>query len=97
MSAPEHLASAAPVIAWTQRQLVFERRPLGEVAEEFNRYNRERIKIDSVALRDKVVTGVFEANDPDSFVSFLAKIPGVEIHRAAGRNGTVTVKMARAQ
>jgi transmembrane sensor len=74
----------ATVIAWTQRRLVFDHRPLGEVAEEFNRYNLERIEIDSPELRSEEITGVFEANDPESFMSFLSKLPGVTITRAAG-------------
>lgn len=77
-------ANIATAIAWTQRRLVFEHRPLGEVAEEFNRYNRERIEIQSPKLRNEEITGVFEANNTESFMSFLAKIPGVTIERDAG-------------
>ena len=74
-------------VAWTQRQLVFEHRPLGEVAEEFNRYNRDRIEIDSAELKGQEVTGVFEAKDPASFMAFFSSsIPGVEIRQ--GANGT---------
>jgi ferric-dicitrate binding protein FerR (iron transport regulator) len=76
-------ANVAAATAWTQRKLVFENRPLGEVAEEFNRYNRQRIDIRSPELRSQEVTGVFQANDPDSFMMFLAKIPDVNIERSA--------------
>ena len=69
--------------AWTQRRLVFEHRPLGEVADEFNRYNRRAIRIDSAQLRAQEVTGVFQANDPDSFLEFVSGIPGVRIERDA--------------
>lgn len=69
--------------AWTQRKLVFEHRPLGEVAEEFNRYNLERIEIDSPELRNEEISGVFEANNPESFMSFLSKVPDVRIERDA--------------
>jgi transmembrane sensor len=78
--------NAAASVAWTQRQLMFEHRPLSEVAEEFNRYNRDRIEIDSAELKRQEVTGVFEAKDPASFVAFLSSIPGVEIRE--GANGT---------
>jgi transmembrane sensor len=75
----------ATAIAWTQRKLVFEHRHLGEVAEEFNRYNRQTIEIRSAELREQEVTGVFQANDPASFLTFLAGFPGVTIERTADR------------
>jgi transmembrane sensor len=75
-------ANIATATAWTQRKLVFEHRPLGEVADEFNRYNRERIEIQSSQLRGQEITGVFEANNPESFMTFLAKIPDVTVERS---------------
>ena len=85
ISAPESVPNLAVTTAWVQRRLMFERRPLGEVAEEFNRYNRRRIEIDSPELRGKEVTGVFEANDPESFIAFLSKIPGAAVREADDR------------
>jgi len=81
-SKPIH-ANVTTATAWTQRRLVFEHRPLGEVAEEFNRYNHHSIRIESAALREQQVTGVFQANDPNSFMDFVSKIPGVRIARDA--------------
>jgi transmembrane sensor len=75
---PVH-ADVATAIAWTQRKLIFEHRRVGEVAEEFNRYNRTIIEIRSEELGSQEVTGVFQANDPGSFLAFLARIPGVSI------------------
>lgn len=74
---PEHGVRVDAVTAWTQRKLIFEHRALGEVAEEFNRYNRRRIVIASERLRAEKITGVFQSNDPDSFIAFLSGIPGV--------------------
>jgi len=76
---PARVANVSPVLAWTHRQLVFNRRPIGEVAAEFNRYNRLRIEIASPSLADEPLTGVFQANDPQSFLTFLAHMPGVSI------------------
>jgi len=87
-AAPQHGVRLDEVVAWTQQQLVFNSRPLGEVAEEFNRYNREIIVIESSELRSEEISGVFKANDPASFVAFLANIPGVRI-RDDGRGGHV--------
>jgi transmembrane sensor len=89
--APQRGVNVAASVAWTQRQLMFEHRPLSEVAEEFNRYNKDRIEINSVELKRQEVTGVFEAKDPASFVAFLSSIPGVEIRE--GANGTHIVSV----
>jgi transmembrane sensor len=75
-------ADVASAIAWTQRRLIFEHRPLGEVAAEFNRYNQQVIEIRSPELRNQEVTGVFQANDPVSFLTFLSGVPGVTIAQA---------------
>lgn len=76
-------ANIATATAWTQRRLIFEHRPLGEVAAEFNRYNRQEIQIESAELWSQEVTGVFAANDPNSFLDFIARIPGVRIEQNA--------------
>ena len=88
----QHGVNVAPAVAWTQRQLMFEHRPLSEVAEEFNRYNKDRIDIDSAELKRQEVTGVFEAKDPASFVAFLSGIPGVEIREGANGAHIVTIR-----
>ncbi len=75
-------ANVAMATAWTQRKLVFDHRPLGQVAAEFNRYNHLKIEIRSVDLRNQEVTGVFDANDPDSFTEFLSALPDVTIDRS---------------
>ncbi len=83
-------ANVATATAWTQRRLVFEHRPLGEVAAEFNRYNRQEIHIESAELRNREITGVFQANDPNSFLDFIAKIPGVRIEQQADATKVVS-------
>ena len=82
---PVHGANVAAATSWMQHQLVFEHRPLREVAAEFNRYNRDKVVIVGAQLEQQEVTGVFQSNDPASFVAFLASIPGVQIR--AGANG----------
>jgi len=83
VGAPLRGVNVAASVAWTQRRLIFEHRPLNEVAEEFNRYNKVRIDIDSAELERQEVTGVFDAKDPASFVAFLSSVPGVEIREGA--------------
>jgi len=87
---PQHGVRLDEATAWTHQQLIFKRRTLGEVADEFNRYNHERIVIDSPELRAQEITGVFKANDPASFVEFLSNLPGVHIKEDGTRGHVVT-------
>ena len=89
-----HGVNTDAALAWTRHQLVFEHRPLGEVAEEFNRYNLGHITIESASLRSQEVTGVFQSNNPASFLSFLSSIPGVTI-REDGAGGHVISEEAQ--
>lgn len=57
--------------AWTQRQLVFHGTSLGEVVEEFNRYNRKQLVVDDISLQSVRVSGVFSTTDPTSLLRFL--------------------------
>jgi ferric-dicitrate binding protein FerR (iron transport regulator) len=75
----EHEVNLAEITGWMQRQLVFHQRPLGEVADEFNRYNVGHIQIRSTLLREQEVTGTFKADDVASFIAVLAGIPGVHV------------------
>jgi transmembrane sensor len=75
----EHGVDVSEATAWTRRQIVVKGRPVGEVADEFNRYNLRRIDVRSPALRAEKVTATFQANDPASFVAFMQGIPGVRI------------------
>jgi transmembrane sensor len=77
--AVEHNVNLAETTAWTQHQLVFHHRSLGEIADEFNRYNVRRIEVRSPSLREQEVTGTFRSNDVASFVAVLAGIPGAHI------------------
>jgi transmembrane sensor len=73
------------VVAWLQRQIAFENRPLGEVADEFNRYGRIVIEIDHQDLRALPISGVFDAYDTDSFAAFLQTLDGVVVQKTPTR------------
>jgi transmembrane sensor len=68
-------------LGWLQHKIVFEHRPLGEVAAEFNRYGSIPVTIEDAALRALPVSGVFDAGDTESFVAFLQTLPGIRIER----------------
>ena len=82
-------------MAWLQRKIAFERRPLGEVADEFNRYVSIPIEIDDAALRALPISGVFDANDIDSFVAFLQTLDGVRVERTNARIRVFSVKSTK--
>ena len=91
------LAQPIPVdvqqtVAWLQRKIAFEQRPLGEVADEFNRYGSIPIEIDDAALRALPISGVFDAYDIDSFVAFLQTLDGVRVERTTARIRVFSVK-----
>ena len=90
----ERVENVAPVTAWTQRRLIFDDRPIGEVADEFNRYNRLQVVIADSELQRQKITGVFETNDPESFLTFLSQIPGVRVDESNAGDSVVTVRAA---
>jgi len=63
----------AQVTAWRQRRLVFEWETLETIAAEFNRYNRTQIHIKGDLARQRKYTAVFDANEPQTLLEFLAK------------------------
>ena len=65
--------------AWLRRQIVFQNEPLERVAAEFNRYAATPVEIDSPTLRTLTVSGVFAADDTESFLAFLRSLDGVQV------------------
>lgn len=77
----ERGVDASEVTAWTKHELVFRRRPVGEIAEELNRYNLTRVEIRGDELKRKEVTGSVRTDDLTTFISLLSGIPGVRVTR----------------
>ncbi|PIB58122.1 FecR family protein [Pseudomonas sp. 2822-17] len=57
--------------AWRQRQLVFRQQPLSEVVSELNRYWPGKTLVLGDALRNRVVSGVFEIDKPEAVIKAL--------------------------
>lgn len=71
----EH-ADTAQALAWRQRQLVFQRASLQDIATEFNRYNRApRLRIDERLAEEHRYTAVFDADNPQLLLRFLERDP----------------------
>jgi len=60
-------------LAWRQRRLVFHDARLADVANEFNRYNRTKIRIESDAVREVQLSGIFDADRPQALMLYAAK------------------------
>jgi transmembrane sensor len=56
---------------WLVGRLKFEGEPLGQVAEEFNRYSTRKLVIADPKLAAKPISGTFRADDQDAFVQAL--------------------------
>jgi transmembrane sensor len=66
------LPSIEKVIAWQRGQLIFDDTSLAEAAAEFNRYSPNAIVIESSAVGEHRVGGVFRIGDPSSFAQAMA-------------------------
>ncbi|MGN6463819.1 MAG: FecR family protein, partial [Pseudolabrys sp.] len=75
---------AAAATAWRHGELVFDRRPLGDVIMEVARYRRGRIVIRDDSLRRLLVTGNFELRDTDSFLESLQTALPISIMKLPG-------------
>lgn len=63
------------VMAWRERKLIFRDEPLADIVAEFNRYNDTQLIVEGTAIRDRRITGVFNADDPGALVAFLSRDP----------------------
>jgi transmembrane sensor len=84
---PDH---ATPVdaqrsIAWLRRQIAFDQQPLAAVAAEFNRYGAVPIEIETPSLNTLVISGVFAADDTETFLAFLRTLDDVTVETTSTR------------
>ena len=59
--------------SWRERRLVFEALALKDVVTEFNLYNDQQFVIDDAGLAERAISGVFDADDRESFALFLSE------------------------
>ena len=72
------------VTAWTQALLRFSGETLGEVVEQFNRYNTLRMVLEDPSLAGVRVSGVFSPTDVDSFIAYLKHTEHVTTEKRGG-------------
>ena len=80
----------ADATAWWQRRLVYRNETLAHIVEDFNRYNRRRIRLEGDAVMQRSYTGVFDADDPESLAQVLASDPELAVERLA--DATIVVR-----
>lgn len=71
--APRSRQVVAEALAWRQRRLVFHDARLADVAAEFNRYNRTKIRIEGDAAKEIMLSGIFDADRPQALMLYAAK------------------------
>ena len=64
-------------LAWRQGKAIFDAEPLERIVAELNRYQEPGIVLHSPALRGLRVTGVFNVQDPQSFLEALPSLAPV--------------------
>ncbi|WP_129782369.1 FecR family protein [Peristeroidobacter soli] len=73
----------ARVMSWQSRRLVFREDRLEDIANEFARYSPYRLELNGADVRDKRITGTFDADDPQSLVMFLDSLGTFRIESSA--------------
>src|SRR5690606_7046086 len=74
-------ADIVTAASWRMRHLSFDDAGLDEIVAEFNRYNRTPIVLADPTLGRIRLSGVFDANDPRSFMAFIELSTSVEVDR----------------
>lgn len=64
--------------AWQERRLVFKEKPLQHVVADLNRYRPGKIVIADAELAGHLVTGVFDANDPEAALNVIENTLAVD-------------------
>ncbi|MBL4800526.1 MAG: FecR domain-containing protein [Emcibacter sp.] len=62
------------ISSWRMRKLIFKSDTLADIAIEFNRYNQEQIFVDDQAISGLRFSGVFNADDPHSFIKIFRNV-----------------------
>jgi transmembrane sensor len=75
---------------WEDSQLVFHNAPVAEVIDKFNLRNSIQIRLSDPTLGSRSVSGIFDADDPRSFVEFLTTVDA-DVRADVGSNEIVVL------
>jgi transmembrane sensor len=72
-------------VAWRERRLVFVDAPLEEMVREFNRYSPAlQLRLEDLPTGSHHYNGIFDAADPESLATLLAREPDLILERREG-------------
>jgi transmembrane sensor len=86
-------ADGASATSWTTGRLVFHETPLAAAIAEVNRYSDRKVALDAQGLSGRLVNGVFDVGDTDSFVRGVAAL--IELKATATPDGSIRLQAAR--
>lgn len=66
-------------LAWESTRLVFDRTPLDQVVDAFNRFNTRQLVLSDSSLNARTLTGTFRADNLTGFVRLLGASVDVEV------------------
>jgi transmembrane sensor len=66
-------AQVSDTLSWRERRLIFHDASLAEVANEFNRYNRAKIRVETSAAQEKRLTAISDADRPQALILYSAR------------------------
>jgi transmembrane sensor len=73
------VAAVEDKLTWRDGRLVFDRTSLAEVADDFNRYNRQQLLISDPSVATIRISGTFKASNVEAFVRLLKEAYGLKV------------------
>jgi transmembrane sensor len=73
------VAAVEDKLSWRDGRLVFNGSSLAEVADDFNRYNRQQLLISDPSLAVIRISGTFKASNVEAFVRLLKEAYGLKV------------------
>jgi transmembrane sensor len=83
------IAAIEANLTWRDGRLVFAATSLAQVADEFNRYNHQRLVISDPAVAAIRISGTFKASNVEAFVRLLKEAYGLKVESMA--DGTIKI------
>jgi transmembrane sensor len=77
------VAAVEAKLAWRDGRLVFDGTSLAEVADDFNRYNRQQLLISDPSVAAIRISGTFKASNAEAFVRLLKDAYGLKVELTA--------------
>jgi len=77
------VAAVEEKLTWRDGRLVFDGTSLAEVADDFNRYNRQQLLISDPSVAAIRISGTFKASNVEAFVRLLKDAYGLKVELTA--------------